>query len=56
VTGGPALGRLKAGYTTGARRMATRSMEHLARTRVSPKALTAACVVLCAVAAVVVYF
>jgi CDP-diacylglycerol--glycerol-3-phosphate 3-phosphatidyltransferase len=56
VTGGPALGRLKAGYTTGARRMATRSMEHLARTRVSPNALTAAGVVLCAVAAVVVYF
>jgi CDP-diacylglycerol--glycerol-3-phosphate 3-phosphatidyltransferase len=56
VTGGPALGRLKAGYTTGARRMATRSMEHLARTRVSPTALTAAGVVLCAVAAVVVYF
>jgi CDP-diacylglycerol--glycerol-3-phosphate 3-phosphatidyltransferase len=36
--------------------MATRSMEHLARTRVSPNALTAAGVVLCAVAAVVVYF
>ncbi|MEK6274917.1 MAG: CDP-alcohol phosphatidyltransferase family protein [Actinomycetota bacterium] len=50
------LGRLKAGYTTGVRRLAARSMEGLARTRVSPNALTAAGVLLCAAAAVVVYF
>ena len=50
------LGRAKAGYTTGVRRVASRSVEGLARTRVSPNALTAAGVLLCAVAAVVVYF
>jgi CDP-diacylglycerol---glycerol-3-phosphate 3-phosphatidyltransferase len=50
------LGRLKAGYTTGARRLAARSMQSLARTRVSPNALTTAGVALCAAAAVVVYF
>jgi CDP-diacylglycerol--glycerol-3-phosphate 3-phosphatidyltransferase len=50
------LGRLKAGYTAGVRRLATRSMESLARTRVSPNALTTAGVALCAAAAVVVYF
>jgi CDP-diacylglycerol--glycerol-3-phosphate 3-phosphatidyltransferase len=50
------LGRVKAGYTTGARRLASRSIEGLARTRVSPNALTAAGVALCAAAAVVVYF
>lgn len=47
---------MKAGYTAGVRRVATRSMEGLARTRVSPNALTAAGVILCAAAAVVVYF
>jgi phosphatidylinositol phosphate synthase len=57
LTSGPeGLGRLKAGYTAGVRRLAVRSMESLARTRVSPNALTAAGVVLCAAAAVVVYF
>ncbi len=50
------LGRVKAGYTGGVRRLAARSIEGLARTRVSPNALTAAGVFLCAVAAVVVYF
>jgi CDP-diacylglycerol--glycerol-3-phosphate 3-phosphatidyltransferase len=50
------LGRLKEGYTSGVRQLAARSMERLARTRVSPNALTAAGVILCAVAAVVVYF
>jgi CDP-diacylglycerol--glycerol-3-phosphate 3-phosphatidyltransferase len=50
------LGRLKAGYTAGARRLAARSMQSLARTRVSPNALTTAGVALCAAAAVVVYF
>ena len=38
------------------RQVAARSMERLAGTRVSPNALTAAGVILCAVAAVVVYF
>jgi CDP-diacylglycerol---glycerol-3-phosphate 3-phosphatidyltransferase len=50
------LGRLKEGYTAGARRLAARSMEGLARTRVSPNALTAAGVLLCIAASVVVYF
>jgi CDP-diacylglycerol---glycerol-3-phosphate 3-phosphatidyltransferase len=50
------LGRVKAGYTLGVRRLAAHSMERLARTRVSPNALTAAGVLLCAAAAVVVYF
>ena len=47
---------LKDAYTTGARRVAARSVEGLARTRVSPNALTAAGVTLCAAAAVLVYF
>jgi CDP-diacylglycerol--glycerol-3-phosphate 3-phosphatidyltransferase len=47
---------LKRGYTTSARRLATRSIKGLARTRVSPNVLTAAGVTLCAVAAVLVYF
>ena len=50
------LERLKEGYTTGVRRLASRSMEGLARTRVSPNALTAAGVSLCIAAGVVVYF
>jgi phosphatidylglycerophosphate synthase len=50
------LGRLKEGYSTGARRLAAHSMESLARTRVSPNALTAAGVLLCIAASVVVYF
>ncbi|HMJ00701.1 MAG TPA: CDP-alcohol phosphatidyltransferase family protein [Gaiellaceae bacterium] len=50
------LGRLKASYTGGVRRLAARSMEGLGRTRVSPNALTTAGVALCAAAAVVVYF
>jgi CDP-diacylglycerol--glycerol-3-phosphate 3-phosphatidyltransferase len=49
-------GRVKAGYTEGARRLAARSMQSLARTRVSPNALTTAGVALCGAAAVVVYF
>jgi len=52
----PELGRIKEGYTVGVRRMASRSIAGLARTRISPNALTAAGVSLCAVAAVVVYF
>jgi CDP-diacylglycerol--glycerol-3-phosphate 3-phosphatidyltransferase len=50
-----ALARLKAGYTTGARRIASRSMSGLARTRVTPNALTTAGVSLCAAAAVLTY-
>ena len=40
----------------GVRRLAARSVTSLARTRVTPNALTAAGVTLCAVAAVLVYF
>ena len=47
---------LKRGYTDGARRVAARSMLGLARTRVTPNALTAAGVALCAAAAVLVLF
>ena len=48
-------GSIKQGYTDGARRLAARSMTGLARTRVTPNALTASGVTLCAVAAVLVY-
>ena len=47
---------VKQSYTQGARRLATRSITGLARTRVTPNALTATGVTLCAVAAVLVYF
>jgi CDP-diacylglycerol--glycerol-3-phosphate 3-phosphatidyltransferase len=47
---------LKSGYTQGARRLASRSITGLSRTRVTPNALTAAGVTLCAAAAVMVYF
>jgi CDP-diacylglycerol--glycerol-3-phosphate 3-phosphatidyltransferase len=47
---------LKETYTTGARSLASRSMSGLARTRITPNALTAAGVTLCAVSAVLVYF
>jgi CDP-diacylglycerol---glycerol-3-phosphate 3-phosphatidyltransferase len=47
---------LKAGYTSGARRLASRSITSLARTRVSPNALTASGVSLCIAASVLVYF
>jgi phosphatidylglycerophosphate synthase len=51
-----ALERLQRSYLDGVRRVAANSIEGLARTRVSPNALTAAGVLLCAAAAVVVYF
>ena len=51
-----ALGRVKDGYTTGVRRVAASSMGRLERTRITPNALTAAGVLLCAAASVVVYF
>jgi len=47
---------VKAAYTDGARRLAANSIGGLARTRVTPNALTATGVTLCAVAAVLVYF
>jgi CDP-diacylglycerol--glycerol-3-phosphate 3-phosphatidyltransferase len=47
---------VKESYTTGARSLARRSVTGLARTRVTPNALTAAGVTLCIVAAVVVPF
>ena len=47
---------LKAGYTSGARRLASQSMTSLARTRVSPNALTATGVALCVAASILVYF
>ncbi|HZR94693.1 MAG TPA: CDP-alcohol phosphatidyltransferase family protein [Gaiellaceae bacterium] len=51
----PRLGsRVKTGYTTGARQLAARSVTSLAKTRVTPNALTTAGVTLCIVAAVLV--
>src|SRR5436309_8013419 len=50
------LHRVKQGYTTGARSLASRSIVGLARTRVTPNALTASGVTLCLSAAVVVLF
>jgi phosphatidylinositol phosphate synthase len=50
------LERLQRSYLDGVRRLAADSIGSLARTRVSPNALTAAGVVLCAAAAVIVYF
>jgi phosphatidylinositol phosphate synthase len=48
--------RVKQGYTTGARSLASRSVRGLARTRVTPNALTAAGVTLCLAAALIVPF
>ena len=50
------LERVKNGYTTGARALAARSIGGLARTRVTPNALTTAGVSLCLTASVVVFF
>ena len=50
------LHRVKQGYTTGARSLASRSIVRLTRTRVTPNALTTAGVSLCLAAAVLVYF
>ncbi|MGZ4348055.1 MAG: CDP-alcohol phosphatidyltransferase family protein [Gaiellaceae bacterium] len=52
----PALSRVKHGYTTGARTLASRSVTGLARTRVTPNALTVSGVSLCLTAAVLVPF
>lgn len=51
-----ALLRVKEGYTTGVRRIAFRAMTGLARTRVTPDALTALGLSVCGLAAVAVYF
>lgn len=51
-----ALLRFKEGYTTGVRRIAFRAMAGLARTRVTPDALTALGLSVCGIAAVAVYF
>jgi CDP-diacylglycerol--glycerol-3-phosphate 3-phosphatidyltransferase len=47
---------IKQGYTTGARALASRSVIGLTRTRVTPNALTASGVLLCALASVLVLF
>jgi CDP-diacylglycerol---glycerol-3-phosphate 3-phosphatidyltransferase len=47
---------IKQGYTTGARTLASRSVTGLARTRVTPNALTTSGVLLCAAASVLVLF
>jgi phosphatidylglycerophosphate synthase len=47
---------VKSTYTDGARKIASRSMTGLARTRVTPSMLTAAGVSLCVLASVLVYF
>lgn len=51
-----ALSRIRDNYTGGVRRLATRGMQRLGQTRVSPNALTAAGVSLCIAASVLVYF
>jgi CDP-diacylglycerol--glycerol-3-phosphate 3-phosphatidyltransferase len=51
-----ALHRVKHGYTTGARSLASRSIVGLTRTRVTPNALTTVGVSLCLVASVLVFF
>ena len=50
------LHRVKEGYTTGARSLASRWIVGLTRTRVTPNALTTAGVSLCLAASVVVFF
>jgi CDP-diacylglycerol--glycerol-3-phosphate 3-phosphatidyltransferase len=52
----PRINRVKDGYTTGARTLASRAVTGIARTRVTPNALTTAGVTLCLVAAVLVPF
>jgi CDP-diacylglycerol---glycerol-3-phosphate 3-phosphatidyltransferase len=47
---------IKHGYTSGARSLASRSISGLARTRVTPNALTVSGVALCAAASVIVLF
>jgi phosphatidylinositol phosphate synthase len=56
LTARAALESIQRGYTDGTRRLASRSIGRLARTRVTPNALTAAGITLCAAAAVLVWF
>ena len=51
-----AIVSVKQGYTDGTRRLASRSITRLARTRVTPNALTAVGMLLCATAAVLISF
>jgi CDP-diacylglycerol---glycerol-3-phosphate 3-phosphatidyltransferase len=51
-----APGRVKDTYTIGARRLASRSIVGLTRTRITPNALTTGGVTLCGLASVLVYF
>src|SRR5206468_1445123 len=48
--------RIKHGYTTGARNLASQTMTGLSLTRVTPNSLTTSGVTLCALASVLVYF
>src|SRR4051794_5038238 len=50
------LQRVKQGYTTGARSLASRSIVGLTRTRITPNALTTSGVSLCLASAVLVFF
>jgi phosphatidylinositol phosphate synthase len=50
------LQRVKEGYTTGARALASRSITGLTRTRITPNILTTTGVSLCLVASVLVFF
>jgi phosphatidylinositol phosphate synthase len=52
----PRLGRVKHGYTTGARSLAARSVTRLARTGITPNVLTTTGVSLCLAAAILVPF
>ena len=56
MTRAETLAWVKRGYTDGTRRLAARWIGSLARTRVTPNALTAAGISLCAASAVVVWF
>jgi CDP-diacylglycerol--glycerol-3-phosphate 3-phosphatidyltransferase len=56
VTGVSRAAAIKRGYTAGARTLASRSMLGLARTRVTPNALTTAGVALCGAASILVLF
>lgn len=56
MTRSAGLAAVKRGYTDGTRRLASRWIGGLARTRVTPNALTAAGITLCAASAVLVWF
>jgi len=56
VTRAETLAWVKRGYTDGTRKLAARWIGGLARTRVTPNALTAAGITLCAASAVIVWY